>query len=63
MPAAPVEIRITAHPSKDKWVVNTPDTHIQRQPRTYGSQERAQRRAHELRLDNPEAVLVEVVGA
>jgi hypothetical protein len=59
MPAAPV-IKITAHPSKDSRVVNTPGTHIQRRPRVYSSEERARRRACDLRWAHPGASLVVV---
>jgi hypothetical protein len=42
------EIKLTAHEDRGKWVVNTPGTHVQRQPRVYGSREAALARVTEL---------------
>jgi hypothetical protein len=42
-----MKIKLTIHDS-GKYVVNTPGSHAQRQPRTYGSRERALARVAEL---------------
>lgn len=41
-------IKLTIHPDKGKFVVNTPGTHAQRQPRTYTSLGKALGRVTEL---------------
>ena len=50
-----MKIRLTIYQSKDRYVVNTPGTHVQRQPRTYATLARAQERVDELRRDHPDA--------
>lgn len=54
-----VRIRLTIHENKDRYVVNTPGTHVQRQPRTYASIERARERVEELLRDYPGAEVEE----
>ncbi len=55
-----MQIKFTIHQSKDKFVVNTPGTHVQRQPRTYTSLERARERVEEIQGEHPDAEVVEV---
>jgi hypothetical protein len=43
-----MQVKITIHLDKGKFVVNTPGTHVQRQPRVYGSLDKAVERAQEL---------------
>lgn len=50
-----MKIRLTIHENKDRYVVNTPGTHVQRQPRTYATLERALERVEELARDHPDA--------
>ena len=54
-------INVTHHAAKDVCVINTPGTHVQRQPRTYGYDDRAEHRVSELLADYPnaEVILVE----
>src|SRR3954447_3495002 len=52
-----VKIRLTIHENKDRFVVNTPGTHAQRQPRTYATLERARERIEELLREHPNAEL------
>ena len=54
-------IKHTTHTAKDKYVVNTPGTHLQRQPRVYKYANRARERVAELQRLAPNATLVEVV--
>ncbi len=55
-----MQIKHTIHATKGKHVVNTPGSHYQRQPRVYGSIERARERIEEIRRDYPDAQIVEV---
>lgn len=54
-----MKIRLTIHENKDRYVVNTPGTHVQRQPRTYASIERARERVEELLRNHPTAEVEE----
>ena len=54
-----VKIRLTIHENKDRFVVNTPGTHAQRQPRTYATLDGARERVDELLRDHPNAELEE----
>ena len=56
----PVTIKLTTHPAKGKHVVNTPETHLQRQPRVYTDADRANARVDELQRLAPDATVVEV---
>lgn len=55
-----MRIKLTIYESKEKFVVNTPGTHVQRQPRTYTSLERAHQRVEEIQRDHPDAEVLEV---
>jgi hypothetical protein len=49
-----MQIKLTIHQSKDKFVVNTPGTHVQRQSRTYTSLDRARKRVEDVKRDHPD---------
>jgi hypothetical protein len=56
-------IKVTEHKLAGRWVVNTPGTHIQRQPRVYASKQAAFDRVDELQAssgDNLQIVIVTV---
>lgn len=41
-------VKLTCHPQKGLYVVNTPGSHLQRRPRVYRSESRAMNRVAEL---------------
>jgi hypothetical protein len=56
-----VTIKLTTYPAKGKHLVNTPRTHLQRQPRVYTHADRAGDRVADLQRLAPDATVVELV--
>jgi hypothetical protein len=43
-----MKVKVTIHCDRGRYVVNTPGSHLQRRPRTYGTLARAMGRVQEL---------------